>query len=361
MNAGFAFPVSQTYLWVGATIAGVVLLAMALRVLERRRSVRLETFVEHQLAPRLLAGVNARLRRPLYWLTLTGAAALALTLMQPHWGQSYERVSKRSHDVLVCLDVSESMLAEAPAPNRLERARQKIAALMDRAFGDRFGLIAFSGAAELMCPLTLDHAYFRTVLAAVDTDSISLEGTDISAAFEVAAAAFQDQAADGEDAGRDNRAVVLISDGEAVAGDAVAAAEELGKLAHVFVIGVGDPRGTNVTYVNRFVRGDVQEQTHLSRLDERTLQKIALAGGGGYIRSTPNNRDVEEIFGLVQQLFARDVDSDVEQRLVNRYQWPLAVAIACFFTEGVWLVLMPVVTRRRESRRKPGGGEVEYA
>jgi Ca-activated chloride channel family protein len=252
------------------------------------------------------------------------------------------------------------MLAENPAPNRLERAKQKIAALTDMAFGDRFGLVAFSGAAELMCPLTLDHGYFRTVLAAVDTDSISYEGTDIAAALEVAQATFEDQEASDAGAGRDNRAVLLISDGEAVAGNAGAAVGDLAKLAHVFVIGVGDPRGTTVNYTNRFVRGDVGSETHVSRLDEAALQDLALTGGGGYIRSTASNRDMEEIHGLISQLFARGVDDDIESRLVNRYQWPLAGAIACFAGEGLWLVLLPWLGRRRD-RRTALAEEARYA
>jgi Ca-activated chloride channel family protein len=233
---------------------------------------------------------------------------------------------------------------------------------MGRSFGDRFGLIAFSGAAELMCPLTLDHGYYRTVLNAVDTDSISLEGTDLEAALDVATATFEDLEANGDAGGRDNRAVFLISDGEAVSGDAIAAAERLGELAHVFVMGVGDPRGTEVQYTNRFVQGDVEQQTHISRLDEDNLQRIALAGAGAYIRSTSSNRDVDELYGAIEQLFARSVDSDIEQRLVNRYQIPLAVAVMCFLTEGVWRVLLPIrAGRRAESTDEDGLEAADYA
>lgn len=350
MNAGFAISAGQLYLWVAIAVAFLIAFSAGLRWLERRRQRRIDTFVEARLAPRLVTGADARQRRPLYWLSMLGAVLLILTFMQPHWGKSYEVSYTRSHDVLVLLDVSESMLAENPAPNRLERAKQKIAALTDMAFGDRFGLIAFSGAAELMCPLTLDHAYFRTVLNAVDTDSISYEGTDIAVALEVAHATFEDQQSSDPDSGRENRAVVLISDGEAVAGNAVEAVEKLAKLAHVFVIGVGDPRGTTVTYTNRFVRGDVGPETHVSRLDETALQELALAGGGGYIRSTASNRDMDEIHGLISQLFARGVDDDIESRLVNRYQWPLALAVFCFAGEGLWLVMLPWLGRRRERR-----------
>jgi Ca-activated chloride channel family protein len=350
MNVGFAIPPDRLWLWVGLAILAIGVLAVVLRRLDRRRARRLDVFVDSRLAPRLVAGADPRQRRPLYWLTIIGAALLVLGLMQPHWGESYDVTHTRSHDVLILLDVSESMLAESPAPNRLERAKQKIAALTDKAFGDRFGLVAFSGAAELMCPLTLDHGYFRTVLNAVTTDSISLEGTDIAAAFEVAQATFEDQETNASNGDRGSRAVLLISDGEAVSGNAGAAVEKLGKLAHVFVIGVGDPRGTNVTYKNRFVRGEVPTETHLSRLDEAALQELALAGGGGYIRSTASNRDVDEIFGLIGQLFARGVEGDIQSNLVNRYQWPLAGAIACFIGEGLWLLLLPWLGRRRERR-----------
>ncbi len=361
MNAALIFPNSAAWLWLGLAVIALVAISIALRALERIRNRRMEVFIEHRLAPRLVAGADARQRRPLYWLTLLGCALLALALLQPHWGESYEATSKRSHDVMVLLDVSESMLAQNPAPNRLERAKQKIAALTDRAFGDRFGLVAFSGAAELMCPLTLDHGYYRTVLGAVDTDSISLEGTDIAASFKVAADAFRQQDVEESGTSRDNRVVLLVSDGEALEGDLSAATKELAEFAHIFVIGVGDPRGTEVQYVNRFVRGEVSPEAHLSILDEKTLQAIAMDGGGGYMRSTPNNKDVDTVFGLIEQLFARGVQSDVEDRLQNRYQWPLTGAIACFMGEGLWLVLLPWLGRRREKRREAMGEGAEYA
>lgn len=361
MNAALVFPYAAAYLWLGAAIAALVGVSIALRWLERRRHRRVEAFVESRLAPRLVSGADARQRRPLYWLTLAGLGLLALALLQPHWGESFEATSKRSHDVMVLLDVSESMLAQNPAPNRLDRAKQKIAALTDRAFGDRFGLIAFSGAGQLMCPLTLDHGYFRTVLGAVNTDSISLEGTDMSAAIEVAVEAFREQDAEDSGASRDNRVVVLVSDGEAVEGDALAAAKQLAEMAHIFVIGVGDPHGTLVEYTNRFVRGNPGPETHLSVLDEKSLQDIAMAGGGGYMRSTPNNKDVDAVFGLIEQLFARGVASDIEDRLQNRYQWPLAGGIACLFGEGLWLVLLPWLGRRRDMRRAAAAEGAEYA
>ena len=212
--------------------------------------------------------------------------------------------------------------------------------------------------------MTLDHGYFRTVLSAVDTESISLEGTDIGAAFEVAMATFEDQDAETGESNRDSRAILLISDGEEVSGDALAAAKQAAEYARIFVIGVGDPRGTAIRYRNRFARGvqlKAVEENHVSRLDEATLQRIAVEGRGGYIRATANNSDVEEIFGLIQQLFAQDVAGDVQHQLANRFQWPLGFAIACFAGEGAWLVLLPWI-RPSRGRRRPGPAEgVDYA
>ena len=364
MDIGFAFPLNQLYFWVGATVLSLTIIAMGLRALERYRKRRLDAFVEFQLAPRLLSGVDARHRHPLFWLTVSGFAFMALALAQPHVGQSWDQLTSRSHDIIVCLDTSESMLAKNPLPNRLVRAKQKIGSIVDRAFGDRFGLIAFSGAAELMCPLTLDHGYYRTILAAVNTDSISLEGTDIAAALEVAITIFQDQDAEGDQSSSGSRAILVISDGEQVSGDVLEAARRASAFARVYVIGVGDPRGTEIKYSNRFAQGvqlSPEDQRHFSILDEATLQRIAEYGGGGYIRSQPDNSDVDEIFELIQQLFAKDVAGDIRRQFVNRFQWPLAAAVACFAGEGVWLVLLPWVRRWRERHRAREGEEAEYA
>ncbi|MEX2016134.1 MAG: VWA domain-containing protein [Candidatus Hydrogenedentales bacterium] len=355
VNFAFAIPPAQIPWFTAAGVLAVFLAAWALRRLDRVRAKRLAQFVEQRLGDRLLLNYNARLRRPLSWFTLIGFVFLLIALAQPHWGQAWQEVHQRSHDVLVLLDVSESMRVENPLPNRLERAKQKIEALLDRSAGDRFGLIAFSGAPELMCPLTLDHGYFKSVLNAVDTDSISYEGTDIAAALELAGTIFEKQDQEMGEATKDTRAVLLVSDGEAVEGDAAAASAALAEYARVFVIGVGDPRGAPVKYSAEYQGRRLAMATgeaHVSKLDEAGLQIVAVRGEGGYTRSTPGNDDIELVHGLMQTLAEREVSSDIRLQLVNRYQWPLAISIICFALEGLWLVLMPALQRLSLPRRR---------
>jgi Ca-activated chloride channel family protein len=361
---GFAFPLSRLHWWLGLAVLVLGGLTYLLLRLERHRDDRLARFVTLRLAPRLLIGHDPTIRRPLFWLAIIGFGFMAFAFAQPRWGRSWQEVHRQSHDILVLLDTSESMLAENPLPNRLERAKLKINSILDRTPGDRFGLIAFSGAAELMCPLTLDLAYFRSVLNAVDTDSISLEGTDIAAALETAIETYEEQAEETGDYSSDSRAIILISDGEEVSGDAVALASEASKFAHVYVIGVGDPRGTEVAYSNRLgprAAASTGLGTHFSKLDEGTLQRIAVNGAGGYHRSTPGNTDVEKIYGLIERLASRTVSSDIRFQLVNRYQWPLAVAILCFAGEGLWLIMLPRLRKRRVRAAEARGEEEEYA
>ena len=361
MDIAFVVPYSELIWWAVALAALLAGIVVVLRSLEQRRGDRLARFVELDLATKLVSGHDAVFRRPLVWLTILGFFFAAIALAQPHWGSNWEEVERRSHDVLVCLDISESMLAENPLPNRLERAKQKILSILDETPGDRFGLVAFSGAAELMCPLTLDKAYFRSVLAAVNTQSISLEGTNIAAALHECIETYKDQEDLSVNA-RDQRSILLISDGEQVSGDAVAMAKSAGDLARVFVIGVGDPRGTEVRYVSPLNRPGVITPTmepHISRLDEAMLSRIALQGRGAYIRSAPDNADVEEIYRLIDRMSTRRTSTDVRQRLVNRFQWPLALAVLCFAGEGLWLVMLPIfrVDDRGRGQQSAEGGD----
>lgn len=355
----FAFPQSQMHWWVIVSLLVLAGIVFALRWLEQRRRGRLYRFVESSLAPRLLMGYEDRTRRPLFWLTLLGFVFLALAFAQPRWGQAWQDTRKHSRDILVCLDTSESMMATAPLPTRLERAKQKINALLERAPGDRFGLIAFSGAADLQCPLTLDRGYFRAVLNAVDTATIGLEGTDIAAALREAVRVFEQEQALVDSYSRDNRAILLISDGEQVSGDALEAAEEAAKYARIYVIGVGDPKGTEITlpdWMRKYLGAGQGSMKHISKLDEDMLIRIAKTGSGPYVRSSADHWDIDQIYQWMGQLEARVVESDIRQHMVNRYQWPLAAAILCFIAEGVWLAALPWF-RVWRSRRVRGNSE----
>ncbi len=361
MNVSFAFPMQYLALWLVVTAGSIAALVMALRMLERRHAQRIRAFVESKLAPRLLGNYDPRIRRPLLWLTAIGFAAMALTFAQPHWGSAWLDVRKQSRDIMVVLDTSESMNATNPLPSRLESAKQKISALLEMAPGDRFGIIAYSGNAALQCPLTLDHGFVRAVLNAMNTNVVSQEGTDIAAALDEAVRVFEQEDRESGTTGKSARAILLISDGEQVAGDAIAAAEEASKYARIYVIGIGDPNGAEVRmpeYMSRFGRGPQGEPVHISKLDEQTLMRLAAAGNGAYVRARADRRDIEDIFDRFDSLATRDIASDIRLQTINRFQWPLALAILCFVGEGLWLAVTMPWWRRRSGHRYSAGDDI---
>ncbi len=354
MHLEFAFPLRQLHWWLIAAGLTLALVTWLLLRLEARRRARMDRFVAASLAPRLLTGYDAALRRPLVWLTVIGCASLALAFAQPHWGQAWQEVYGSSRDVMVLFDVSESMRATNPAPSRLERAKQKVLGMLERMPGDRFGLIAFAGAADLQCPLTMDHAYFRAVLATVDPDSISRKGTDIAGALREAKKVFSETEEKEGYTSPETRAILLISDGEQVSGDAVEAAKEVARYAQIIVMGVGSPEGVEIKapeLMGRYRSGAQGPATHMSKLDEDTLRKIAAEGNGVYTRALADTWDLDQIVQRMDTLSARAMRSDVRFRLVNRYQWPLGAAVLCFAAEGVWLAALPWIRQRRMRRQ----------
>lgn len=346
------------YLAVGGT-ATLVLLAWSLALLEMRRTRRLHRFAGPETLERIRLGHAPGLRRPLNLFVVLGTAFLALALAGPEWGEDTASITRGRREVLFLLDTSESMNAANPAPSRLERARSKITELLRRNPADRFGLIAFSGGAALQCPLTTDHGYFKTVLHAVDTDTLSEEGTDIESAFQEASAQFLGDSGRENAAGRDDRIVLLISDGEEVSGDAIAASRSLSASSHVMVLGIGDPEGAEVTlpqWMHQAGQGPEGTRSHWSRLGEENLTEIALAGDGIYVRSTLGDDDIAVINRELAFLKGSESDEDGGRQQVNRYRWPLALALLLFLGEGLWLVALPrLVRRERPATEKEGG------
>lgn len=358
MNGGisFSFPFDSA-------LAGWSILLLAAgsviggwRMAERRRRSRMIRFTMDPVLGTLYPRVMDRLRQPLLYLLLIGVVAGIIALYQPRWGAGWQKTLRTSRDILIVLDVSESMNAASPPPSRLTRARQKIELLMDRCPGDRFGLVVFSGEAALMAPLTLDRNYVRSVLRSVDTDTLNVEGTNFAAALREVARVFEEDAKKTGAAERYARVAVFFSDGEQTAENPDPEIRKVGEWASVFFVGIGLPDGAVVRYpqwMNRYMPIPENQQTHVAGLDEKLMTQLAEAGGGVYVRMTADDQDIRFITDELEQLKGHSHQEALRASRINRYRWPLAVAFLCFLLEGIWLKSMPLFTARL-SRRTAG-------
>lgn len=318
----------------------VPLVWLGLRTLDRVRARRLARLV----GPRT-ATLTAELgpgRRALQRALFTAALALQLiALMQPCWGLDRRRVEQRAVDLVVCLDVSRSMLARDLPPTRLGRAHQEIRALAERARGDRLGLVAFAGEARLKVPLTRDMDTFAALAEETDPLSIRRGGTDLGAALEQALAAL--------DSGSDNlAAIVLISDGEDHAQRGLRAAmqcKERGIPVHC--VGLGSAIGGKIplpdAHGEAFLRTRAGEEV-VSVMDAAGLRRVAATTGGTFVDAADATRPLRELYERRILEMARGGFARGERlRRQNRYRWPLLPAF-------LLLVLQLCLTDRRGRR-----------
>ena len=303
----------------------------------RARARLLGRLASREMLPFLVAGVSRPRRRLKAFLVLVALVALVASLAQPRWGFVWEEVRREGVDIVVALDVSDSMLvhdAEAGGElSRLERARREIADLLWRLEGDRIALVAFAGEAFLELPLTLDYSAAALFLEAMEPDLIPTKGTAIGEALRVSLDAFDRVASVGS---RQSRAVILMTDGEDHLGDA----QEVAKVAaaagvRVFAIGIGRDEGAPIPREGGGYRTDRRGEIILSRLDEAALQRIALTTGGRYVRSVTGDVDLEQIYaqGIKARLEDQELGSSRRQRWQERFQWLLVVALAALMLE----------------------------
>ncbi|MFA5043303.1 MAG: VWA domain-containing protein [Kiritimatiellia bacterium] len=317
MHVQFANPWALILLWL-APVIGIVWLAAW-----RLKARALERF----LAP----AMRAKLCPPpqpqrFYWqwaLVLLGLLLALIAAARPQWGLREEIVRQRGRDLIVALDVSRSMLAQDVRPNRLQRSKADIQDLLRELRGDRVALIVFSGKALQLCPLTTDYAYLEQVLADVSPESAPRGETDIGDAIVKAMDAFEN------DAGA-YQAVILVSDGEDLAGKAKAAAENARKKGVViFTVGLGDPQGAKIpsaTRPNEFM--SYQGKDVVSKLQHETLKSIAEITGGAYVPVGTANVRLDTLYrDRLSKLTTRDIEESIQRRRIERYQWFLLPAV----------------------------------
>jgi Ca-activated chloride channel family protein len=279
------------------------------------------------LVERLSRTVNWRGRRwrDALWLVVMALSIVALA--RPQWGTVERMVEQEGIEVMVALDVSQSMLAQDIKPDRLSRAKMEIADLMGRLGGNEIGLVLFSGASFIQFPLTSDYATARSFLDNARPEVISRPGTAIGDAIRTAMAGF--------DMNRTSqKVIVLITDGENHEGDALGMAEQAASQGiMLYTIGFGSAQGEPIPQYNTHgeivgYKQDAQGEVVLSRLDEATLQQIAEVGGGQYYRATADGSELAALVSELDTLQKAELNTLLETEGIERFQAFLILALA---------------------------------
>ncbi len=251
-------------------------------------------------------------------LFLFGLGLLILALARPQYGSELVKIKTSGSHVMVALDVSLSMLAADFYPNRLEKARREILALLDKLPAENFGLIAFSGQAFVQCPLTADHSAVKMFLNIIKVGIISDTGTNIEKAIETAAGCFPADDAD--------KVLVIFTDGENQDGDAVGAARKYKDDFRIFTIGVGTSKGEPIPIRNADgsiadYKKDSSGQLVLSKLNQQLLADIAETASGSTYIATPGEHEIDELADRIRG-FKKGETEGTFKRIYNEvYQY----------------------------------------
>lgn len=301
--------------------------------MRRRREAWADSGMFYRLIP------DYSRRRPLLkmLLILLALAGLIVAIANPQVGTRMEKGKRAGSEVAICLDLSNSMMAEDVRPNRLQRSKQVVASLLSQMAGDRVSLVAFAGSSFIQMPLTSDYSAARLFLDNMDCSLIATQGTAIGDAIHkgMQTLGFDDPDRQWQQQG--NRAIIVITDGENHEDDAVAAAREAAREGvRVCTIGIGLPDGVPIPELDSRGRRtgykrDSKGNVVMTHLGEQMLVDIAKAGDGKYVRAASGGLD--EIVRLVAGLDKDDFEEAQFAVYESRFQYPLAFALLCLLAE----------------------------
>lgn len=301
----------------------------------RQRRKALKAFGDASLVAGLTPDASA-LRPWIKFILIEVVISLVvIALAGPQFGTKLKEVKREGIELVIALDVSNSMLAEDITPSRLEKAKQAISKLVDRLQNDKIALIVFAGDAYVQLPLTTDYAAAKIFLNTITPDLMPRQGTAIGAAIDLAMKTFT--------AGEEkNKAIVIITDGENHEGNAIemaTAANDAGIVVHT--IGMGLAKGAPIPKYNQYgqkdYRNDNQGNVVISKLNDDMLKKIAIAGGGTYIRANNTKAGLNALFDEMNKLQKVEMNAKVYADYEEQYQFFLGFAILFLLFEIILL------------------------
>jgi Ca-activated chloride channel family protein len=326
-------PQNLSWLW---ALAAVFLVFWASST--RKRS-QMRRFGETELVRRLVALFSPVKRLIKRALLLFSIFFIVLALAQPHFKMREIEVQRKGLDVMIAVDVSQSMLAKDIAPNRLEKAKLELTTLIEKLRQHRIGIVAFAGEAFIQCPLTLDKSAVKLFLTTLNPNLIPTPGTAIGSAIRVSAQAFTGQE-------KDFKAIILLTDGEDHQSDPMGAARRAQQEGiRIFTIGIGTPDGSTLPggSVSESFKKDKQGRVVLSKLDEGLLRKIAELTGGAYWRSSRGEVEVDSLVREINRMGQKGLKSEKIIEYEENFQYFLIPAF-------LLLILELILSERMRSR-----------
>lgn len=301
-----------------------------------RRKRNLKKLGDSNLISQLVPDVSRAKKNTKFIFFLIGLSFLILGLCNLQTGSKLQDVKREGSDIMICLDVSNSMLAQDLTPNRLERAKIAIESMIDKLQGDRLGIIIFAGEAYVQLPITTDYGSAKLFLESINTKIVPVQGTNIADAINKAVESF------GKDEGK-NKAIVVITDGEnneESNASAVDAAEEAGKKNIVVnTIGVGSESGVPIpNVIDGVVSGykkDNAGNTIITKLDSKILKDIAAETNGVYVQASSSDIGLDAILARIGELDKKQLESKRYTDYEDQFQWFLGAALLFLVIESL--------------------------
>jgi Ca-activated chloride channel homolog len=321
----FAYPI---FLW-GLLIIPIMWFLFAARMAWKRKAIR--RYGDINLVGKLMPDFSPGKLRTRFFIILGAWLLLIIGLANPRIGSKYEEIKRQGVDLIIALDVSNSMLAEDLRPNRLERAKQAVSKLLDKFGDDRIGIVVFAGEASLQLPFTSDYAAARMYLSTVTTESIQAQGTSIGRAINISMRSLPRE-------GKRSKAIIIISDGEDHEEEAITeakAAKEAGVTIHT--LGIGSAQGAPIPQMKdgrlNGYKTDENGSTIITRMNPQMLQEVAKAGGGKFVQSAAGNVGLEDLFTEINAMQKSDFGTKTFTDYEDRFQFFLLPALLLMLIE----------------------------
>ena len=320
-------------------LALIPLLAILFGVVMRHRRKLMERFGNIEIVKQLIPAYSRGRLRLKLWLYLTALACLIVAAARPQLGSKLREEKAKGVEMMLVVDVSNSMLAEDFEPNRLERTKYAINKLFEGLQQERVGMVIFAGEPKVQLPITSDYRMAQAFTKRISPTLIAEQGTDIGKALELASLSFSSQSGQ-------SRVIVLITDGEnheQSIDQVVQMAQQEG--IRIYTIGIGTPEGAPIEIGGEFIKDENGDMV-VSKLGEQMLEELALATGGAYVRATKQSIGLEEIVKSINQMEKSELSTVRYEEYNEQYQYLIAVALALLLLDTF------ILSRRNPALRR---------